>query len=130
MGVNYGNDGIPNTIDDRNEFNSKYYINNNLSLYLDATENVSDEFLEIANLQTLFGKDYYVILRPSLCFEFPFVEENKKSGKKTGLIVFLIILSLLILLVVLYILLKFIKLKKEGKEFSLKNLKEQPLLGN
>ena len=130
VGVNYGNDGIPNTIDDRNEFNSKYYINNNLSLYLDATENVSDEFLEIANLQTLFGKDYYVILRPSLCFEFPFVEENKKSGKKTGLIVFLIILSLLILLVVLYILLKFIKLKKEGKEFSLKNLKEQPLLGN
>jgi len=105
VGVNYGNDGIPNTIDDRNEFNSKYYINNNLSLYLDATENVSDEFLEIANLQTLFGKDYYVILRPSLCFEFPFVEENKKSGKKTGLIVFLIILSLLILLVVLYILL-------------------------
>ena len=130
MGVNYGNDGIPNTIDDRNEFNSKYYINNNLSLYLEATENVTDEFLEIANLQTLFGKDYYVILRPSLCFKFPFVEEDNESGTNIGLIIFLIILSLLILLVVLFILWKYIKLKKEGKEFSLKNLKEQPLLGN
>ena len=129
VGVNYGNDGIPNTIDDRNEFNSKYYINNNLSLYLEATENVTDEFLEIANLQTLFGKDYYVILRPSLCFKFPFVEEDNESGTNIGLIIFLIILILLILLVVLFILWKYIKLKKEGKEFNLKNLKEQPLLG-
>ena len=69
VGVNLGNDGVSNTKDDRNEFNSKYYSDNNLELYLRA-KNPSEERLEIVNLQTLFGKDYYVILRPSLCFDF------------------------------------------------------------
>ena len=69
VGVNLGNDGVSNTKDDRNEFNSKYYKNNNLELYLRA-KNPSEEKLEVANLQTLFGKDYYAILRPSLCFNF------------------------------------------------------------
>ena len=69
VGVNLGNDGVSNTKDDRNEFNSKYYSDNNLELYLRA-KNPSEERLEIVNLQTLFGKDYYAILRPSLCFDF------------------------------------------------------------
>ena len=69
VGKNLGDDGLPNTKDDRNEFNFKYYIDNNLELYHNAA-NPSNEKLEIANLQSLFGKDYYVILRPSLCFDF------------------------------------------------------------
>ena len=55
-----------NTKDDRNEFNAKYYKDNNLELYVSPPDNTTEEMLEIANLQTLFGKDYYVILRPSL----------------------------------------------------------------
>ena len=78
VGVNLGNDGISNTIDDRNEFNSKYYMDNNLELFLCAI-NPDDEKLEIYNLQTLLGKDYYVILRPSLCFDFQGEKENTKS---------------------------------------------------
>jgi len=76
VGVNLGNDGVSNTKDDRNEFNSKYYKNNNLELYLRA-KNPSEERLEVANLQTLFGKDYYAILRPSLCFNF---QEKKNKN--------------------------------------------------
>ena len=79
VGVNLGNDGVSNTKDDRNEFNSKYYSDNNLELYLRA-KNPSEERLEIVNLQTLFGKDYYTILRPSLCFDFK-EEINKKFLK-------------------------------------------------
>ena len=69
VGVNLGEDKIPNTQDDRNEFNYNYYINNGLELY-PLSINPGNKELEIANLQTLFGKDYYVILRPSLCFNF------------------------------------------------------------
>ena len=69
VGVNLGNDGLANTKDDRNEFNSKYYIDNNLELYLCAI-NPNNEKLQIYNLQTLLGKDYYIILRPSLSFDF------------------------------------------------------------
>ena len=75
VGVNLGSDGIPNTKDDRNEFNSKYYSDHNLELYVRAKK-PSNERLEMANLQTLFGKDYYAILRPSLCFNFK--EKNNK----------------------------------------------------
>ena len=75
VGVNLGDDGIANTKDDRNEFNSKYYTDNKLELYPKSV-NPSNEKLEIVNLQTLFGKDYYVILRPSLCFDF---KENNKN---------------------------------------------------
>ena len=76
VGVNLGKDGISNTKDDRNEFNFEYYLNNNLELFLRA-KNPSDERLEIGNLQTLFGKDYYTILRPSLCFDF---QEKKNNN--------------------------------------------------
>jgi len=76
VGVNLGNDGMANTKDDRNEFNSKYYSDNNLELYLCAI-NPNDEKLEMYNLQTLFGKDYYIILRPSLSFEF---QEKKNTN--------------------------------------------------
>ena len=69
VGVNLGDDNKRNTQDDRNEFNYNYYINNGLELY-PLSINPSNKELEIANLQTLFGKDYYVILRPSLCFNF------------------------------------------------------------
>ena len=73
--MNLGDDGIANTKDDRNEFNFKYYTDNKLELYPKSV-NSSDEKLEIVNLQTLFGKDYYVILRPSLCFNFKENNEN------------------------------------------------------
>ena len=56
VGVNLGDDKEKNTKDDRNEFNAKYYKDNNLTLYK-YYENPSDELLEIANIQTLFGKD-------------------------------------------------------------------------
>ena len=127
IGVNFGDDGIPNTLDDRNEFNAKYYKDNNLTLYFSTTGNVSEKFFEIDNLQTLFMKDYYAILRPSLCFDFPYIpEKNKKSY---GLIIFFVILIIIIILIGVYILVKYLRLKKQGKEFNFKNLKEQPLLG-
>jgi len=68
-GINLGDDGKENTKDDRNEFNAKYYTDNNLELYPKSTNSTKEE-LENANIQTLFGKDYYVILRPSLAFNF------------------------------------------------------------
>jgi len=72
IGINLGDDEKENTKDDRNEFNAKYYTDNNLELY-PFSVNPTQEELENANIQTLFGKDYYVILRPSLAFNF----ENK-----------------------------------------------------
>ena len=80
VGVNLGNDGIKNTLDDRNEFNASYYKDNNLTLISDKQIGDNDYFeysdyqalsskvniIEFSNYQTLFGKDYYVILRPSL----------------------------------------------------------------
>ena len=59
-------------------FNSKYYRDNKLDLHLPKS-NRSEDFLEIANLQTLFGKDYYIVLRPSLIFNFKY---NNKSTIK------------------------------------------------
>ena len=68
-GINLGDDGKENTKDDRNDFNSKYYTDNNLKLY-PRSKKPTEEELENANIQSLFGKDYYVILRPSLAFNF------------------------------------------------------------
>ena len=128
VGVNLGDDGKKNTKDDRNEFNAKYYKNNNLSLYL-RIQNVTEELLEIANYQTLFGKDYYAILRPSLCFDFPNIIEDKNENKSYGLVIFLVIFIIIILVIGLIILWKYLKLRKSGKDFNFKNLREQPLLG-
>lgn len=65
VGVNYGKDGLPATLDDRNEFNIDYYIKHNLKVYSNQNEK-NKKILAFANYQTLFAKDYYVILRPSL----------------------------------------------------------------
>ena len=71
VGVNLGDDGKRNTIDDRNEFNADYYLKNKFTLFCNSTNNVTADkkILEYFNIQTLFGKDYYVILRPSLIFK-------------------------------------------------------------
>ena len=64
VGTNLGDD-IDNEEDNRDEFNIKYYTDNNLILY--TNENEDDlSFLTFINNQTLLGKDYYVILRPAL----------------------------------------------------------------
>jgi hypothetical protein len=81
VGYNLGDDGKENTKDDRNEFNAKYYTDNNLKLY-PLSNNPTEEELENANIQSLFSKDYYVILRPSLAFNF----ENNNIKKNELLI--------------------------------------------
>lgn len=68
VGVNYGNDGVQGTKDDRNEFNADYYKKIGLPLYSNPEETDPD-FLKFANYQTLFGKDCYAILRPALGFK-------------------------------------------------------------
>ena len=122
VGVNYGNDGIPNTKEDRNDFNAKYYHDNNLKL-LNNLENPSDEILELANLQTLLAKDYYVILRPSLLYNFSYTPESKSYG----LMIFLIILFIIILAIIIFILWKYFNMRKKGIEFNIKNLKQELL---
>ncbi len=97
-----------------------------MDLYVENKDPVSEEFLEIANYQTLFGKDYYAILRPSLCFELPYEKEKEKSESKAWIIVFSIF-GIILLLVVLYVLWKIIKMKKVGKEINLQNFKEMPI---
>ena len=67
VGINYGNDRKKGTNDDRNIFDAKYYKDKKLTLYTSSTNNES--YLNYMNRQTLFGKDYYVILRPSLSFD-------------------------------------------------------------
>lgn len=82
VGVNYENDEIRK----RNEFTPNYYYENNLILFQNNSAFYSRTFKngiyndEIANLQTLFGKDYYVILRPSLKFKYVF-KQRRLSGK-------------------------------------------------
>ena len=85
VGINYGNDGKPNTKEDRNEFTAKYYTDNDLELFAKASIS-NEETLEIGNLQTLFGKDYYVILRPSLNIKNIFKERRLlgKEGKNSN----------------------------------------------
>ena len=65
VGVNYGADGVAGTADDRNEFSPRYYAENGYSVYSDLDE-TDETVLRFSNYQTLFGKDCYVILRPSL----------------------------------------------------------------
>ena len=65
VGVNHGADQQPGTQDDRNAFDEAYYDANGLQLYSDDTETSADR-KAFYNYQTLFGKDAYVILRPSL----------------------------------------------------------------
>jgi len=64
VGTNLG-DNIDDEQDNRDEFNVKYYKDNNLTLYTDENEE-DPNFLSFINYQTLLGKDYYVILRPAL----------------------------------------------------------------
>lgn len=64
VGINLGDDGISGTQDDRNEFNANYYKEKNLKLSSNSSESDID-VLDFMNMQTLFGKDYYVILRPT-----------------------------------------------------------------
>jgi predicted permease len=73
----------------------------------------------MVNLQTLFGKDYYVILRPSLCFEFKY---NNNSTNLT-IIILSIIIVLFFIISIGIILLKYRKDK-------LKNNKDDTLLSN
>ena len=123
QGVNFGDDGKPNTEDDRNEFTSKYYKDNNLTIFENYKNiNLTDELLEIGNLQTLLGKDYFVILRPSL--NFTLLEIN---NKKTFYLVICLFIGLLILLCGIFILYKYLKMKKEGIEFNFNNLKKNLL---
>ena len=63
-----GGDGIAGTKDDRNEFNASYYSTNGLSVDSNTSE-TDENILEFANYQSLYGKDYYVILRPSLSID-------------------------------------------------------------
>ena len=74
--VNLGND-LTGTRDDRNEFTLSYYTDNNLSLYATSkystslttwfgTRSMPDGWVDWLQYQTLFGKDAYVVLRPSL----------------------------------------------------------------
>ena len=126
VGVNLGDDNKKNTKDDRNEFNSKYYKDNNLTLYM-YNQSTEYDLLEEVNLQTLFGKDYYVILRPSSCFDFP---TDNDSNNNTAIIILSLIVLVIVLCLGLYVFLKFRKIKKEGKEFNFKNLKKELLLIN
>ena len=72
VGINLGNDGLSGTQDDRNEFNIDYYEDNGLTEYKKRGTNITvtgeskDQLEEFLHYQTLFGKDAYVILRPSL----------------------------------------------------------------
>ena len=66
IGVNHSG-----TAQERNEFTYKYYEESKIakdlySGYTKLTANNKERVLEFANYQTLFDKDYYVILRPEL----------------------------------------------------------------
>ena len=69
-------------------------------------------------------KDYYVILRPSLLYNFPDIPEESKSY---GLMIFLIILFVIILAIVIFILWKYCNMRKKGIEFNFTNLKQELL---
>ena len=57
----------------------------------------------MANLQTLFGKDYYVILRPSVIFDFKYNDNNSVIG------IFIVILLVLIISIISLIVIKKIR---------------------
>ena len=117
VGVNLGDDKIPNTKDDRNEFNAKYYSDNKLELYI-LYNNPDSETLENANYQTLFGKDYYVILRPSLSFNFQ-ISNNKNSNIVLGIFLSVIIVSIILIILIIYFRIKN-KKKKSLEDISIK----------
>ena len=117
IGVNLGTEKN-NYIDKRNEFNAKYYRDNNINI-IKPLKNNSNEFLEMVNLQTLFGKDYYVILRPSLCFEFKY---NNNSTNFTIIILSIIIVIIFIISIGIIIL----KYRKK----KLNNIIDDNLLSN
>ena len=73
----------------------------------------------MVNLQTLFGKDYYVILRPSLCFEFKY---NNNSTNST-IIILSITIVIILLIIIGIIILKY-------KKNKLKNIIDDYLLSN
>ena len=117
VGVNLGDDGIPNTKDDRNEFNANYDSYNKLELYI-LYNNPDSETLENANYQTLFGKDYYVILRPSLSFNFQ-IKNIKNSNIILGIFLSVIIVSIILIILIIYIRIKN-KKKKSLEDISIK----------
>ena len=84
VGVNLGADGVAGTPDDRNSFTKDYYSENGLPLF-SVEEETDERLLDFANYQTLFGKDYYVILRPSLLFsEAPGESEPAEAPAEDG----------------------------------------------
>ena len=72
VGINLGNDEIEWTDDDRNEFTNQYYLDKHLSWYTiegstsSGIIEMDGESVEFLQYQSLFWKDAYVILRPSL----------------------------------------------------------------
>ena len=79
VGPNCGADGLQGSADDRIDFSPDYYRENGLSLF--SVSGVKDEsLLRYANYQTLLGKDYYVVLRPSLLL-FPAEEIEEETAQ-------------------------------------------------
>ena len=78
------NPGIDGELNKRNKFTAKYYYKNNLTLLIGDYNKKDKKWLELANLQTLFSKMYYVILRPSLYYDFtsPCKEEKILNSSK------------------------------------------------
>ena len=101
VGINLGEDGIPNTKDDRNEFNSKYYSEYNLKFYINYN-NGDNETLEMVNYQTLFGKDYYVILRPSLAFDLKVKNDSKTLTIILSISATIVVVAILLLIFIRY----------------------------
>ena len=75
--------------------------------------NRSDHFLEVVNLQTLFGKDYYVIMRPSLIFDF---EYNNQIWIK-------IIVPIIIIIIIIGCIMTIIIIKKEEIKIGIRRVK-------
>ena len=79
------NPGLDGKMNNRKEFTAQYYKDNNLTL-LKADYDIEDKrWLELANLQTLFSKNYYAIFRPSLYYNFTIQCEAGKYLNKNKL---------------------------------------------
>ncbi len=86
VGVNY-----PNKENERNEFTYQYYknvygtngyIKHLYNKYNEIPDKEKDRILTIANYETLFDKDYFVILRPSILIgQILKIEMNKLPSK-------------------------------------------------
>ena len=97
-----GINGSQNTV--RNEFTHDYYIDNYDNLYQGynkLTAENREKMLEYVNYQTLYDKDYYIILRPSLNLidnnvNDEVLENPPTNGSfKLGIIVFTMIISII-----------------------------------